>query len=77
MDVDDDEEEQKTNKQTPTKKTKQSQHYKEGMLLKKKKKSLFKTWEPRFLVLDQDKLLFYTDKTKKTLKKTLDLKTQV
>jgi hypothetical protein len=47
------------------------------MLLKKKKKAVFTTWEPRFLVLDQDKLLFYTDKTKKTLKKTLDIKTEV
>jgi hypothetical protein len=47
------------------------------MLLKKKKKAVFTTWEPRFLVLDQDKLLFYTDKTKKTLKKTLNIKTDV
>jgi len=29
------------------------------------------------LVLDEDKLHFYTDKSKKTLKKTLDLKTEV
>ena len=45
--------------------------------MKKKMKAVFTTWEPRFLVLDQEKLLFYTDKTKKTLKKTLDLKTEV
>ncbi len=45
--------------------------------MKKKKKAIFTTWEPRFLVLDQDKLYFYTDKSKRTLKKTLDLKTEV
>ncbi len=29
------------------------------------------------LVLEEDKLYFYTDKSKKTLKKTLDIKTEV
>jgi hypothetical protein len=38
---------------------------------------VFSQWNTRYIVLDGDKLHFYADSTKKVLKKTLDLSTDV
>jgi hypothetical protein len=46
---------------------------KEGVVLKKKRRSVITQWDKKYLVLENGKLLVYTDSSRKTLKKTLDL----
>lgn len=38
---------------------------------------MFTQWDKRYVVLDQEKIMFYDDSSKAKLRKTLDLKTDV
>ncbi len=46
-------------------------------MYKKKMKTIFTQWDERYLVLEGEKLMFYSDSSKKTLIRTLSLKTEV
>ena len=47
--------------------------YKEGYLWKKQDKSFISAWDRRYIVLDQDKITFYEDESKKHAGKVIDL----
>lgn len=74
MDVEEESEEEERSAKKGKKK-KKNDLAKEGYLLKKKMKTVFKSWEQRYVVLEEDKVLFYTSEDRKTLKKTIDLST--
>lgn len=75
MDLEDDEEEEvvkpKASKSGGSKKL-----HKEGKVYKKKMKTIFPQWDERYLVLEGEKLMFYSDSSKKTMIRTLSLKTE-
>ena len=73
MDVEEESEEEEWSAKKGKKKKKGPA--KEGYLLKKKMKTVFKSWEQRYVVLEDNKVLFYTSEDRKTLKKTIDLST--
>ena len=77
MDLEDDEEEEDHKVKSKKKAGVKKKIYKEGKVLKKKKKTIFTQWDERYLVLEGDKLLFYADSAKKTLIRTLSIKTEV
>ena len=76
MDLEEDEEEEVI-KPKATKSGGSKNLYKEGKVYKKKMKTIFTQWDERYLVLDGEKLFFYSDTSKKTLIRTLSLKTEV
>ena len=76
MDIEDDEEEEVV-KPKATKSGGLKKLHKEGKVYKKKMKTIFTKWEERYLVLEGEKLMFYSDSSKKTLIRTLSMKTEV
>jgi outer membrane lipoprotein-sorting protein len=77
MDLEDDEEEEIVKPKATTKIGGSKKLHKEGKVYKKKMKTIFTQWDERYLVLEGEKLMFYSDSTKKTLIRTLSLKTEV
>lgn len=47
--------------------------FKEGYLWKKKSKAIFGGWNKRYLVLENDKFIFYEDESKKVPSKHIDM----
>jgi outer membrane lipoprotein-sorting protein len=78
MDLEEDEEEEVPKPKAAATKTGGSKKlHKEGKVYKKKMKTIFTQWDERYLVLEGEKLMFYSDSSKKTLIRTLSLKTEV
>jgi tRNA G18 (ribose-2'-O)-methylase SpoU len=78
MDLEEDEEEEVPKPKATAAKTGGSKKlHKEGKVYKKKMKTIFTQWDERYLVLEGENLIFYSDSSKKTKIQTLSLKTEV